>query len=57
MTQQPRKNEMSRPEDGMSRKPYRTPQLAMYGDLAEVTKNQGTAGAMDNPSDITHKTH
>jgi hypothetical protein len=29
----------------------------MYGDLAEVTKNQGSAGAFDNPSQQLHKTH
>jgi hypothetical protein len=57
MTQQSGRNEKARSEGGMSRKPYRTPQIITYGDLAEVTKNQGTAGAMDNPSDITHKTH
>ncbi len=29
------------------RKPYRSPQLLIYGNLAELTRNKGNVGLMD----------
>jgi hypothetical protein len=48
MALQPRKNEMTRPDGQVSRKPYRTPQLFAYGDIAELTKVSSMVGQNDN---------
>ena len=57
MAQPERPNETTPPATEFTRKPYRTPQLYTYGDLAEVTRNMGAPGAFDNPSGVEHKTH
>lgn len=31
----------------LPKKPYRTPKLVAYGDLADVTRATGKAGSMD----------
>lgn len=43
----------------LSKTPYQSPKLFVYGDIRELTKNSTTASSMgDNPSqppDLTHK--
>ena len=38
------------------KKPYRKPQLEIYGNLVALTRTIGLMGAEDNPA-VTHATH
>ena len=40
-----------------SKRPYRKPQLQVYGDLREITQTFAMAGKMDGGAGQTDKTH
>jgi hypothetical protein len=39
------------------KKPYRSPQLQIYGDLPNITRAVSNMGDADNGNPPTHKTH
>lgn len=45
---QQKQNSQSPEEQTKTKKPYRKPELLVYGNIREITRNIGSKGASDN---------